>query len=91
MNEMALFGGRGMTVKEVAEALNVSEQTIRYWVRKLYPEQVENGKATMLDEIQVTAIKGWIGSGRNDLMNVHKVNNTTIRVVPQIAAWKALI
>ena len=77
MNEMALFGDQRMTVKEVAEALNVSEQTIRYWVRKLYPEQVENGKATTLDEEQATAIKGWIGSGRNDLANVREVGSVT--------------
>ena len=57
MNEMALFGDKRMTVKEVAEALGVAPVTVN----------------------------------QNDLMNIHKVNNATIRVVPQIAAWKALI
>lgn len=66
-----------MSVKEVAGALSVSEQTIRYWVRKLYPEITANGIQTRLGEREVTAIKGMIGSGRNDLPNIHAVNSIT--------------
>jgi phage antirepressor YoqD-like protein len=77
MNEIALNGDKRMTVKEVAEALNVSEQTIRYWTRKEFPEIVENGKATYLTESQAVAIKGLIGTGRNDLSNIAQVKNVT--------------
>ena len=77
MNDITIKGDKRMTVKEVAAALNVSEQTIRYWVRKEFPDIVENGKATMLDEAQATAIKRLIGTGRNDLANVVEVSATT--------------
>jgi DNA-binding Lrp family transcriptional regulator len=76
MNEIARQGDRRMTVREVAEALNVSEQTIRYHMRNLYPELVKNGVTTFLNEEQATAIKGLIGTGRNDLQNILQVKNS---------------
>lgn len=76
MNEMALFGEKRMTVKEVAEALNVHTDTVNSWVKKLYPELPRNGIPTMLDEAQVTSIKLSIeSSGRNDLRNVAQLQN----------------
>ncbi len=57
MNDLCMFADRRMTVKEVAEALGVSSQCIRKWARGLFPESVQNGKQTMLDELQVTRIK----------------------------------
>jgi len=49
-----------MTVREVAEALGVAESTIRNKVRELFPEIVENGKATLLSETHVTFLKNAI-------------------------------
>lgn len=46
-----------MTVKEVAEALGTAESTIRNKVRELFPEIVENGKVTYLNEEQVYILK----------------------------------
>ena len=72
---VAVQGDRRMTVREVAEALGVSEQTIRYHARNLYPELVKNGVTTLLNEEHVTAIKSLIGTGRNDLQNILQVKN----------------
>jgi phage antirepressor YoqD-like protein len=46
-----------MTVKEVAETLNVSIETITQKIRELFPDKMKQGKTTYLNEIEVTAIK----------------------------------
>jgi len=94
MNEMSLYGDRRMTVREVSDALGVSEQTIRYWIRKEFPGMAENGKATMLTEAQATAIKRLIGTGRNDLENVVAVAGSTTELEmmmldAKVAEWKS--
>jgi DNA-binding Lrp family transcriptional regulator len=55
--ELAKNGEKRMTVKEVAEALGYERDTIRKKVKELFPELVENGKTTLLNELQVTAIR----------------------------------
>ena len=55
MNELSTE--RIMTVKEVAEALTCSIDLIQKKVKEYFPEIVENGKTTYLNEIQVTKIK----------------------------------
>ena len=57
MNEVAMQGDKRITVKEVADALGVQEQLVRKHARELYPDLMQNGVATYLDEAQVTAIK----------------------------------
>jgi len=46
-----------MTIKEIANILIVSDETIRRSILKLFPDILKNGKKTYLDELQVTAIK----------------------------------
>lgn len=46
-----------MTVKEVADVLGVTPEAIKWHIRQMFPEILENGKTTMLDEWQVTEIK----------------------------------
>jgi phage antirepressor YoqD-like protein len=48
---------RKMTVKEVSGILGITSETVNYWIRKLYPDIIENGKTTYLSEFQVTRIK----------------------------------
>jgi phage antirepressor YoqD-like protein len=57
LNELVKEGDKRMTVKEVAEALGTAESTIRNKARELFPEAVENGKATYLNEEQVYLLK----------------------------------
>jgi phage antirepressor YoqD-like protein len=55
---MELIGQeKKMTVKEVAEALGYETRTVQIKVKELFPDIVEAGKTTMLNEAQVTAIK----------------------------------
>jgi len=70
--------GQKMTVKQVADIIGVTDQTIRDTIKKLFPEIIaEHGKTTFLNETQVTAIKLQIQSGgkRNskDNLGVQKV------------------
>jgi DNA-binding Lrp family transcriptional regulator len=46
-----------MTVKEVAEILNVSEKHILVTTKKLLPDKLKNGIKTLYNEAEVTAIK----------------------------------
>jgi len=76
MKELINYGDKLMTVKEVAEALNVSERTIQRHAEKM--GMTRNGFTTLLSEIEVTSIKQAIErSGRNDLDNVVEVRNAT--------------
>jgi phage antirepressor YoqD-like protein len=54
-----------MTVREVAEILNVSERVVQLAVKKLYPEIVKNGVSTYLNETQVTTVKVELESHHN--------------------------
>ena len=45
-----------MTVKEVAEALNVSAELVTKKIREIFPEKMQMGKTTYLNEKEVTAI-----------------------------------
>jgi DNA-binding transcriptional regulator YhcF (GntR family) len=45
-----------MAVREVAESIEVSYRTVAKHVKELFPEIVENGKTTYLDEKQVTVL-----------------------------------
>ena len=54
MNELATE--KTMTVKEVAEATNVPERTIRDCVQRILPGLAQKGKTTHLTEEQVSLI-----------------------------------
>ena len=72
--ENELTTEKTMTVKEVAEALGVSERTIQNHAKNMGLTQ--NGKTTYLSQKQCTEIKNSIAeSGRNDLANVCEVKN----------------
>lgn len=45
-----------MTVRQVADALQVNPETVKTYIRELFPELMSNGKTTFLNEAQVTAI-----------------------------------
>lgn len=67
---------RRMTVREVSEALNVSERTIQRHAEKM--GMTRNGFTTYLSENDVTRIKQAIErSGRTDLDNVVEVSLVT--------------
>lgn len=46
-----------MTVKEVANILNVSTELVKKRIRELFPNKMENGKTTYLNQKEVTTIK----------------------------------
>jgi transposase-like protein len=77
MNDPARQGDRRMTVKEVARRLGCNPETVKGHIRELFPGLMQNGKATMLDEKQVTVIlekmkqtaSHYDSSGRNPTYN----------------------
>ncbi len=79
---------RGMTVREVAIALMVTERTIQRHASAL--GLTKDGKMTLLDEKNVTQNKQAIErSGRNDLDNIVEVSNATTEL--EIAALTAKV
>jgi phage antirepressor YoqD-like protein len=78
MNAIAMVGDRRMTVKEVADALGTAESTIRNKVAELFPEAVQNGKATYLTEEQVNYVKKSIVP--RDLTLKSKLENATTAI-----------
>jgi phage antirepressor YoqD-like protein len=79
MNEVTESGSKFMTVREVADVLRVSADTIKISIRELYPDLMQNGVTTVLDEAQVTAVK----------MNLRK--NSQVQNQPKTDLEKKLI
>ncbi|MGP1529855.1 MAG: phage antirepressor KilAC domain-containing protein [Treponema sp.] len=62
MHDVSLFENKPaaektMTVKEVAEVLGVSRELITKRIRELFPEKMQHGSTTYLNEAEVTVIK----------------------------------
>jgi phage antirepressor YoqD-like protein len=74
MNELARQGDRRMTVREVAEVLGISPETVRANGKALYPDLFVNGVTTYLNEEQATAIKLKI-QGHHNLQSTLEVQN----------------
>ncbi|GHU82775.1 hypothetical protein FACS189468_7320 [Spirochaetia bacterium] len=79
MNEMTAYGDKRMTVKEVADTLGLSPDTVKISIRELFPDLMQNGKTTYLNEAQVTAVK----------FNLRK--NSQVTLQPKTALEKALL
>ena len=90
---MALYNDKRMTVREVAEILGVQEQLVRKHTRELYPDLMENGVATYLNEKQITAIKQkmrpvtLVTGAITDIEAAEKTNlrkNSEVLTVPKV-------
>ena len=68
-NELNLFSSNEneetFTVKEVAYFLGVTSRVVQKWVKKYFPEIVQNGKTTKLNEKHITIIKQEIKRNPN--------------------------
>ena len=54
-----------ITIKDLSDVMGCNPETIKKWVRRLYPALMENGKTTYLDEEQVTNVKKSIESNQH--------------------------
>lgn len=82
-----------MTVKEIAQAMGVSTDTVKNCIRRIMPEKMQNGKTTFLNEQEVTMISKELKS--NTFVSSHQtyevssqVKNTTTRL-EVLANYKA--
>lgn len=91
MTDLVLNGDRKMTVKEVAAALSVSERVVQMEVKRQFPEIVKNGLTTMLNEIQVTAIKLAL-QGHHNLEGTFEGTETELEMMildQRVNEWKS--
>jgi hypothetical protein len=56
MDDLTNYGDQGITVQEAADQIGCSPETVKQHIRKLWPELMQNGKATYLAPAQVTVI-----------------------------------
>lgn len=80
MNELTTE--KTMTVREVAEALGVSTDTIKNCIRRIMPNRMTNGKTTYLNEVEVATISKELKSNNRVIEKltyetVSQVKNTT--------------
>jgi DNA-binding Lrp family transcriptional regulator len=87
MNELA--AGKTMTVREVAEVLGISPETVRANGKALYPDLFVNGVTTYLNEEQVTAIKLKI-QGHHNLQTTLEVQNIKTRLEKALLIQQAM-
>lgn len=83
---------RIMTVREVAEVLNVSPETVRANGKKMFPELFRQGKITYFTENHVTAIKMEIQNHHNLQSSLEVRSSTTdlemLLLAKRVAAWQ---
>jgi len=60
----------GMTIKELSEILLVSRSSIERSIRKFFPNIMQHGKKTILNEKVVTLIKKDLESHHNHNINL---------------------
>ena len=89
MNKITTYGDKRMTVREVAEVLGVSSETVRANGKALYPDLFVNGVATYLNEVQVTAIKLKI-QGHHNLQNTLEVRNVKTNLEKALLIQQAM-
>lgn len=80
-------GKKIMTIKEVSDVLGVSRDLIENTINILYPEKMQQGKVTFLDEIETTNIKKEIE--KNKLINFRQVSEVTTEVEEMALVAKA--
>ena len=90
-NELTLE--KTMTVKEIAQVMGVSTDTVKNCIRRIMPEKMQNGKTTFLNKQEVTMISKELKS--NTFVSSHQtyevssqVKNTTTRL-EVLANYKA--
>jgi phage antirepressor YoqD-like protein len=76
ISAVAMAMSQAMTVRQVAEALGVSDDSVLRIVKDKFPELVRNGRTTYLAEIHVTAVKLELEGHHNlrstaELQNIH--------------------
>lgn len=78
-----------MTVKELSEVFQCHPDTIKYNIKKLFPDKLQKGKTTILNEIEVTAIKLEMDKSLN-LRNVSYVPKSDLEKTLLIEQGKML-
>lgn len=73
-----------MTVREVAMAMGVSYSSVDRAITKLFPDKKQNGKATFLNEYEVSLISKEI-KGHHNLFGTEKVKNTKWYTIEELA------
>lgn len=82
MNEIINKSNKVMTVREVAEAMGVSLDTIKNCIRRIMPNKMQHGKTTYLDEKEVAFISKELKNNSQVLNQLtyepaSRVKNTT--------------
>lgn len=90
MNMGELITRDVMTVREVADVLGVSYSAVDRAIGKLFPDMKQNGIATHLSEVHVTAIKMEIGKHHN-LFSTEKVQSATTDLEMELLANKVMM
>lgn len=87
--QQSIFNSETMTIKQVSEALNCSRDTIEYTIKKIMPEKMQQGKTTILNEVEVTAIKIELDKSSN-FRNVSEVNTDLemLLLSKKVDQWK---
>ena len=85
-----LITEKTMTTKEIAEVFQCDLRTIQRSVKKLFPDIIENGKTTQLNEIQVTAIKLDIQQHHNlgSTVEVQETDFEMMLLQKKVDMWK---
>ena len=84
-----------MTVAEVAKAMGVSKDTIKNCIRRLFPQKMQHGKKTLLNEAEVTLLLEEIKNNKSVMSHstdevTSSVANATTELTPALMIKQAM-
>lgn len=83
MNNLTTVTGKTMTVKEVALAMGVSNDTVKNCIRRVMPNKMQNGKTTYLSESELALIKKDLFNNTNVQQQIN--NNGKFMTIRNVA------
>ena len=84
-----------MTVAEVAKAMGVSKDTVKNCIRRLFPQKMQHGKKTLLNEAEVTLLLEEIKNNKSVMSHstdevTSSVANATTELTPALMIKQAM-
>lgn len=92
MQKLELFAEpeQTFTVKEIAGILGVGTQTVRDWIKKHFPNKMQNGKTTNLTEKEITIIKQEMNQNKH-LTNAREVTTDLEETMQILKGYELLM
>lgn len=95
MKTLIVTSEKMMNVRAIAEAMGVSKDTVKNCIRRLFPQKMQHGKETLLNEAEVTLLLEEIKNNKSVMSHstdevTSSVANATTELTPALMIKQAM-